>query len=130
MTSDPVVIIVTGWRDASTDRHGDIVEAGLASIHLVYGEVTLRHGKCKYGGVDLIADRIARGWGWEVDPMPAEELRGRILGDQRNRAMCAKEPRALEVVAFPGPGSTGTWSCLKWAAHYGIYARMIPLESR
>lgn len=127
--ADAYVVIVTGWRGARAELHTEIITDALYPIRDGQALVILRHGKCKYGGVDLIADGIARGWGWEIDPMPAEERDGRILGPARNRAMCTKQPRADEVIAFPGPGSRGTWDCLHWAQRYGIPFRGVPLQS-
>lgn len=128
------VVIVTGWRGASVKRHGQVISEALEEFRNMdrrgYSKVVLRHGKCKYGGADLVADGIARQWGWEIDAMPAEELNGRILGPERNRSMCAKQPRADVVVAFPGPGSTGTWNCLHWAQRYGIPFIGVPLGGR
>lgn len=124
------VVIVTGWRGARPDVHGDAIFDALEPIHAEHGQdvVVLRHGKCPYGGVDLIADGIGRGWGWTIDEHPPEIRDGRVLGPARNRAMCAAEPRADELAAFPGPGSRGTWDCLHWAQRYGIPFRGIPLQ--
>ena len=128
MADPQYVVIVTGWRGATAEHHAEPIAAHLEPIRVRHGaNVVLRHGKCKYGGVDLVAEEIARGWGWQIDAMPAEERNGRILGPARNRAMCAKEPRANEVVAFPGPGSRGTWDCLHWAQRYGIPFRGVGL---
>lgn len=128
VTTEPYVVIVTGWRGARAEAHAETVSEHLYPIFISYEHVVLRHGKCKYGGVDLIADEIGRGWGWEIDAMPAEERDGQILGPARNRAMCAKTPRASEVLAFPGPGSRGTWDCLHWAQRYGIPFRGVGLK--
>lgn len=121
------VVLVSGWRHATTEAHHRIIREALRPIYIARPGVVLRHGQCPYGGVDLIADDIATQWHWEVDRMPAEVRGGRILGPARNRAMCAKTPRPDELVAFPGPGSTGTLSCIKEAIAHGIPGRFIPL---
>lgn len=122
------IIIVTGWRHA-TDAHTTIIRNALTPLLIDHGSnVLLRHGRCKYGGADLLADLLAHRWGWQTDPMPADEHNGRILGSRRNQNMCAKQPRAQQVFAFPGPGSTGTWDCLKHAADHGIIAHIYPLN--
>lgn len=126
--TDRFVVIVTGWRGATAERDGELISAALHPIYLSRDQVILRHGKCKYGGVDLIADGLARAWGWGVEAWPAEERNGRILGSPRNRAMCAASPRADVVVAFPGPGSRGTWDCLHWAARFGIRFEGHPID--
>lgn len=126
----PYIVIVTGWRGALFEHHRDLIAADLAAIRDAHADVVLRHGRCPYGGVDLIAAVLAHDWGWTVEEYPPEIVNGRILGPGRNRAMCAAEPRADEVVAFPGPGSRGTWDCLRWAVRYGIPFRGVGLVSR
>lgn len=120
-------MIVSGWRGATVDRHGEVVSEALYPIQLTYepGEVTLVHGKCPYGGIDLIAEKVVQQWGWNVERHPPEMRGGRILGSPRNRHMCSLG--ADELVAFPGPGSTGTWDCMRWAARFGIPFRAVPL---
>lgn len=130
---DIFVIVATGWRGATKERHETAICDGLLDVVGDFGllfapKVILRHGKCKYGGVDLIVDRLARGYGWEVEEFPAEERDGRILGSPRNRSMFAAEPAADLCVAFPGPNSTGTWDCQRWAARYGVPYRGYPLH--
>ncbi len=125
--SETFTVIVTGWRAARADWHEDLIADELLQIHEERrGNVVLRHGKCKFGGVDLIADTVARGLCWRVEEYPAEERDGRILGPARNREMCAAG--ADLVLGFPGPGSRGTWDCLHWAARYNIPFRGVPLQ--
>lgn len=115
------IVIVTGWRGATHAEHHTLIADALGDIQIQYGtDVLLRHGKCPYGGADLIADRIARNHGWDVEEFPPEVVGGRIQGPARNRAMCAARPRADLVLAFPGPRSRGTWDCLRWAQQYDI----------
>lgn len=123
------VVIVTGWRGATPERHQPLIADPLSNIQAQYGgDVLLRHGRCPYGGVDLIAHNLATGYGWTIDEWPPEVRDGRILGSPRNRAMCAADPRAHLVLAFPGPGSRGTWDCLRWAQRYDIPFRGVPLQ--
>lgn len=123
-------VIVTGWRHATTDTHGLAIINALTPIHVEHGpNVLLRHGRCKYGGTDLIAAEIARVWWWEIDENPAEERGGKILGPARNDRMCAKGGDIC--LGFPGPGvnyRSGTWNCLMHAASYGIPSRVYPLS--
>lgn len=121
-------VIVTGWRGATAEQHGELVDGELFPIQLTYEprNVTLVHGKCPYGGIDLIAANIAAGYGWNVEEHPPEVRDGRILGPARNRHMCSLG--ADIVVAFPGPGSSGTWDCLRWAQRYGIPFRGVGLS--
>ena len=127
---DLFVFIVTGWRGAKAHLHADLIAEELDPIRVAHGvNVLMRHGKCPYGGVDLIADGIARGWGWQVEEFAPEIRDGRVLGSPRNREMCAAEPRAQLVKAFPGPGSTGTWNCLNWARRYDIRFEGRPLQT-
>jgi hypothetical protein len=121
-----IVLIVTGWRGATQAQHGRIIADAL-DPYRAHRHVTLRHGRCPYGGVDLIAANLAETWGWTVEAYPALVVNGRIQGPARNRAMCAAEPRADQVLAFPGPGSLGTWDCLHWAARHDIPFRGYPL---
>lgn len=131
-------IIVTGWRDARDWQHRETIEAALYPLFLTHelaGDVTLVHGKCHLGGVDLIAHRIAENWGWTPEPHPAIGHPTQDFGPwpgagpKRNRYMCSLG--ADLVIAFPGPGSKGTWDCLQAAAmEYGIPGEVHPLGVR
>jgi hypothetical protein len=120
-------IIVSGWRFA-TVKHSEIIMEALLPIfgeHGIY--VLMREGECPYGGVDLIAKNIGLLWGWEIDPNPANwRTFGRKAGALRNGTMCAKG--ADKLLAFPGPGSTGTTNCIEWAKRYNIPVSVYPLE--
>lgn len=121
-------VIVTGWRHARLFDHGYVVQKALERVWMRNSNgVLLRHGACpiespdgfRFGGVDGIADAIGLVYGWDVQPVPAEtDLDGRLLGHERNGLMC--EIGADKVLAFPGPRSKGTWSCIRWAEFYGI----------
>lgn len=126
-TADRFVLLVSGWRHATFEHHKEFIAERLRKFRVGGDDVVLRHGRCKFGGVDLIADVLAHEWGWETDPMPAEERGTRILGSPRNHAMCTKRPRPRLLVAFPGPDSIGTLNCIRWAAKYGIPFEGYPL---
>lgn len=112
-------VIVTGWPSATVEHHRPVVEDVLGEIFIEHDTaVTLRHGKCPYGGVDLVAHELGTEWGWTIEQWPAREHRGRRLESERNRKMCAAGANLM--VAFPGPHSTDTWDCLSWAVRYGI----------
>lgn len=69
-------IIIAGWRDATEQRHYSLIFDVLAPIFYLFfdrrHEVTLVHGQCHRGGVDLLADSIAEGWDWRVERHPAQ----------------------------------------------------------
>jgi hypothetical protein len=111
-------ILVTGWRDWPLEDRA-VVWKGL---DIIVGAVPVRdlpdcelmHGACPYGGVDSYTDAWGRERGLKVIPIPAQLARnGRILGPARNTSM-VKSGHDV-VAAFPGPGSTGTWDCLRKA---------------
>lgn len=93
--------------------------------------VTLMHGKCPYGGADLIAHHAAAGWGWNIETYPAETTPdGRILGPARNARMVAvHQAHPIDVcLAFPGTSSRGTWDCIRKAVDAGIRTIIEPLK--
>lgn len=85
----------------------------------------LIHGAAK--GADRIAGRIAAAHNWSVVPMPAQwEMVGITAGKSRNKHMlevlkhlslCGYE---CQVLAFPLPGSKGTWHMVKIARAAGF----------
>jgi hypothetical protein len=121
-------IIVTGWRGATVEQHNRLLIATFEPLRIIHGhQVLLRHGRCPHGGIDLLVDLLAREWDWQVEQYPAEVRGSRVLGPERNRRMCAVQPRADELFAFPGPGSRGTWNCVQEAAKLGITCHIYPL---
>lgn len=91
--------------------------------------ITLVHGQCPNGGVDLIAATVAEQWGWAVEAHPADWQRyGRGAGPRRNTVMVGLG--ADVFAAFPGAESTGTWDCVRKAARAGIPGRVWPLTAR
>lgn len=145
-------IIVTGWRRAekvAVERNRDAIREALGAIWSRprwSDAMTLLHGDGE--GVDQLAAQIATAdWGWHVQAYPADwstcgegcpdrphlRTRGGVTycpyaGHRRNEAMCAAGADLL--LAFPGPGSKGTWDCLRRAAAHGIPARVYPLRGR
>jgi ribosomal protein S27AE len=99
------------------------------------------HGTGKVGGgADWIADEIARGWGWTVETYPPSWGRYDGSGEAvvlsyedkyfakaclaRNKAMAESKPDIC--LAFPLPGSNGTWHAIRCAADAGVEARIYP----
>lgn len=128
--SDQLYIVVgTGWRGATHQAHGSVIEHVMLTVAQRHSRVLLRHGQCPFGGVDLIMERLAVIIGWRVQRFPAQrDASGRLLGPQRNRQMCQAEPLPDLCLAFPGPGSRGTWDCMRVAARLGIPGYWWPLR--
>jgi hypothetical protein len=133
--SEPRRVIVTGWRGATVDhldRDGSTVRERLYGELVRLVPVLVVHGgdpdrpRRSPPGMDLLAHDLATEWGWPVEAYPArwKEL-GRSAGPVRNEQMVAAG--AVLVLAWPGPGSVGTWDCLRLAARRGIPARVWPL---
>jgi hypothetical protein len=135
----PFRLIVSGWRGprgpeqgrrpgATEALHGPRIRSKLHLVHDVYGDaVVLIHGECPYGGVDEIAEAAAVSWGWAVERYPPQIRDGKILGPARNAHMCSRGAGLL--AAFPGPGSRGTWDCMRHAVRYGIDIQVYPLTA-
>jgi hypothetical protein len=70
-------------------------------------------------GADRIAARVWAAWGMATKGYPADWLRyGKGAGPLRNGRMV--NDRADLCLAFPLPGSTGTWDCVRKARAAGI----------
>lgn len=102
-------LVVTGSRHW-TDRA--VVEDALRRLPVG----RLAHGACIYGGLDAIADEIARALGWEVVPYPV--LPGETPTARNVRMVDAESPEI--VLAFPLPDSRGTWHCIHYAHSKGF----------
>lgn len=123
-------ILVTGsrnWTDA------DAVYRALfeARMRARIGEpVVIVHGHCPTG-----ADRFADQWATQcVDPdvtverHPADWAgRGKAAGPARNQRMV--DAGADVCLAFPLPGSRGTWHCVQAAERAGIPVQVVPSGS-
>lgn len=120
-------ILVTGSR-RWTDR--EVMEAALdnATAGCVMN-CTLIHGNAT--GVDILANEIARGWDdmwgeWSIERFPADWAKhGRAAGSIRNAQMLTEGKPDL-VLAFPLPGSKGTWDMIRKANAAGVEVRVIP----
>jgi hypothetical protein len=86
------------------------------------GPHALVHGDCERG-----IDRLVVGWALDIgceydathEPHPADWARnGRAAGPKRNQAMV--DLGADICLAWPGPGSKGTFDCMRRAAKAGI----------
>jgi hypothetical protein len=124
----PYRILVTGWRGwPLADRL--VVWSTLRHVVDLYANgrpVIVVHGQCPAGGVDLFADQ----WATTTDGVQSErwpaawEQHGRRAGPLRNGQMV--DAGADICLVFPGPGSVGTWDCLRKAAAAGIWAWVVP----
>lgn len=120
MAMSQVRLLVTGSRNY-TDRQK--VERALHPWAMLSarftGGIELVHGKCPLGGLDLIAEGFWAGWGLPVRAVPAENVRGRFLGPERNLKMVALGGY-LACLGFPLSISNGTRDCMRKAAAAGI----------
>jgi YspA, cpYpsA-related SLOG family len=130
-------IVVTGWRFAQACHRPDVEDAlSRASALVQWGDDDVARNTSASGyllvhgaapGVDTIAAAIAKDWGWEQDPHPADwQHQGKAAGPFRNRLMIALG--AQIVVGLPGPESKGTWDCLKVASAALIPCYVQPLR--
>jgi len=128
-------VLVTGSRHATGAEHGEVIrECILEAIgHIPVGEmdrVVLVHGDAP--GVDLIAaDVVSRlAYPIKVEPHNARKFGPwPSCGPIRNSHMVSLG--ADICLAFPQPGSTGTWDCARKAADAGIptVLRSLPITS-
>ncbi len=120
-------VIVTGWRDWPETRRDWIWLHLDETVSIPDGaRLILVHGQCRKGGADLWAEQwaIARGFDYERNPADFARL-GKAAGPQRNTHMVAKGGDLC--VGFPGPGSRGTWDCLRKAADAGMNVEILSL---
>jgi hypothetical protein len=111
-------ILVTGSRDWSAPA------PVLAAIERVEarssGPLVLVHGAAR--GLDSMAAELIRGRPrWTEEAHPADwATHGRAAGHRRNAAMV--DLGAALCLAFPLPGSRGTWDCVRRAVEAGVPA--------
>ena len=117
-------IIVTGSRDHSdavliTRALNDAHQQGArSSVNLV-----VVHGGCT--GADDLADKWATQRGIAVEVHPAEwAVYGKNAGPLRNQYMA--DLGAELCLAFPLPGSRGTWDMIRRAVDAGITTHIHP----
>lgn len=105
-------VLVCGSRDwTDKDRIADVL-ADYAPNH-----PTIIHGDAR--GADLIADRVARTYGYAVKPFAADWYgMGRRAGIVRNLRMLDENPDL--VIAFQINGSRGTQHTIDEARKRGI----------
>lgn len=87
--------------------------------------VVVVQGQCPHGGVDLVAEQWCNDNGFVSEPRPANWLMGKQAGPLRNIAMVADG--ADVCLAFPGPGSRGTWHCVQKAVEQNIKCLVYPI---
>jgi len=107
-------ILVTGSRNW-TDQ--ELIRTALDQFRCRDEQILLIHGNAR--GADRIAARIGTEWGWWIESHPADwEFFGDQAGPIRNQEMVDRQPDI--VLAFPQPGSVGTWDCVQRARQQGI----------
>lgn len=112
-------ILVTGSRDW-TDV--DLVREALLA-YAVQDACVLRHGDAR--GLDRIAAGVAHELGWTVETYAADWGRlGRQAGHVRNQQMV--DAGADVCLAFPLPGSRGTYDCAARAIRADIPVEWVP----
>lgn len=115
-------ILVTGSRDWTDE---DMVGTALAETVAARLEPhTLIHGCAR--GLDRIASIIADCWDWEVEAHAANwEEHGKTAGPIRNTHMLSVGKPDI-CLAFPLPGSKGTWDMIRKANRAGLEVRIYP----
>ncbi len=125
ITTDPYRILVTGSRRLSLAQRR-IVDTELFAAVNLDGTVIV-HGDCPTG-VDAYAAQWAFVRGYTVERHPAKDFgRWPGSGPQRNSHMVSLG--ADLCLGFPGPGSKGTWDCLRKAVDAGIPTRAYSLDA-
>ena len=121
----PYRILVTGsrdWTDADTIDLNLIGATG--RLDCLRGVVVV-DGQCTKGGADQLAHEAAKRRGWGTERYPADwNQHGKAAGSIRNQEMIALG--ADLVLAFPLPGSVGTWDCIRRASAAGIRVVIVP----
>lgn len=109
-------VLVTGSRDWTDEA---VIHQALSSLPAGSSVI---HGAAR--GADTIADRVAKSLGFAVRSYPADWPKyGKPAGMIRNREMLEKERPDL-VLAFPMPGSKGTWGMVRIARVAGVTVRI------
>ncbi len=106
-------LVVTGSREW-TDRAA--VEEALRRLPVG----RLAHGACVWGGLDEIADEVGKALGWDVQGYPVRD--GEWPTARNIRMVDAELPDI--VLAFPLPGSKGTWHCARYAHQHECAPRV------
>ena len=110
-------ILITGSRDWWQARLLKETIKEWADLALD-GEPVIIHGNCPTGA-DQMADEYARAMNWGVQRFRADWTgQGLAAGPIRNQLMV--DAGADLCLAFPLPGSKGTWDCIRRAQAAGI----------
>lgn len=115
-----MIVIFSGTRHGTSD----------SVLREVFNSIP-RHALIMHGdarGVDTQVDDLCKELGFDRVRVPANwEGRGRKAGPQRNvlmlemaYAIAQKRGCDIQVYAFPGPESKGTWHMVNTARSYGI----------
>ena len=112
----PYRILVTGSRDWDDP---EMIFDALAEYN--HGQVTLVHGAAR--GADATAAKVAAGFGWRIEPHPADWNGGygKRAGFIRNAEMV--KAGADVCLAFIRGGSPGATHCADLAEEAGIPVR-------
>lgn len=110
-------LLITGSRDW-WDTHLLKTTIHFWVTLLLDEPVTLVHGNCPIGA-DALAEQYAIARGWQPEPVSADWTEhGLKAGPLRNQQMV--DLGADLCLAFPLPGSKGTWDCARRARAAGI----------
>lgn len=111
------VVLGTGSREWTDE---DAIVKMFRTVDAPPADVIYRHGAAR--GFDTLSARIAKeGFGWELDPCPADwDQYGKKAGPIRNAEMIAKLPKPDVCFGFPLVGSKGTYDCMAKAKAAGI----------
>jgi hypothetical protein len=115
--------LVTGSRDWSPEAVMDEVFRRLAQTYRA-DEITIVHGDCPTG-VDALADRLAKRWGFKVEKHQADwNNYGTRAGPMRNTRMV--KAGAVMCFAFSRDinKSRGTRDCAGKAVAHGIHTML------
>jgi hypothetical protein len=117
--SRPVVVLATGsryWSDPGPVRR--VIDQMTAGSVLIHGD---GDGKDGNPGLDQLAGKLAAARGLTVGGFPANWVKhGKSAGPKRNAAMALFARSIDYCVAFPLPGSSGTWDMVRKARAAGI----------
>lgn len=105
-----MVVLVTGSRNYKDLAR---VDAELRRVTEGAGEVILVSGGAR--GADLLGEVVAKHYGWRIARFDADwDALGTAAGIIRNQRMLDDMAPDV-VVAFPLPGSRGTWDMVRRA---------------
>lgn len=114
-------LLVTGSRDWTNEA---LLRRRIQLFVELLDIQVLRHGHCPIGA-DAMADTWGRELGLTVERYPADwNNAGPAAGPARNQQMV--DLGAELCLAFPVPGSRGTWDCVRRAQQAGIDTLIYP----